>query len=216
MSHPPPPSLRVSREERAKTTWVGIDPGFSGSIGVIDEHGRYVMHQDVPLTGGEGRSREIDAMKLAAIVIAILRFCPEPVRVFLEWPQTRPGEAPESSKRFGVGLGLMEGVFAAHGIPVEKVAPNKWKGQLGLSGKEGAELDARRQAVEMAESFIKALPADVLRGERGGLKDGRAEALLIAWWALTRTREGLMNLDPDTRMARVLFGSSSRRRRGII
>jgi len=193
-------------------TWVGIDPGFSGAIGILDQTGAYVACYDLPTTAGEGRSREFDVEKLALIVQAISQSYPDP-RVCLEWPQTRPDEAPEASKRFGVGLGLLEGMFTLAGMRPTRVAPNAWKGRLGLMGKEGQATESREQAVRYAEQVIGRLPRGLLRGPRGGAKDGRAEALLIAWEAATRTRAGLLAQSEDVRMARLLFGAGRRRRR---
>jgi hypothetical protein len=192
---------------------VGVDPGFAGAIGVLDITGAYVDVLDMPVTGGTGRDREIDPARLAEIIYAIGRRGPIH-RVLLEWPQTRPDEAPEASKRFGVGLGLLEMGFTMVGVRPERVAPNKWKGRLGLMGKDGDSGQAREQAVRYAEQFIGRLPPGLLRGPRGGAKDGRAEALLIAWEAVTSTKAGLLALDPDTRMARLLFGGSRRRKGG--
>lgn len=192
--------------------WVGIDPGFQGAIGVIDSHGRFAAYEDMPVIGAPGRKQEFDVPRLCAIARHLSERSIE--RVCIEFPTTRPGEAPESAKRFGVGLGLLWGIFEAHGLTVEKVAPNKWKGRLGLMGKAGQAQAAKLQAVEMAERFIWDIPSNVLRGPRGGLKDGRAEALLIAWGALTCTAAGLKNQPKDIRIARMLFGPSRRRTKG--
>ena len=200
---PPPPIKRL---------WIGVDPGVLGAVGVIDSSGRFVECWDLPVIGKEGRKQEFNVPVLCQRIKRLSQWRIE--RVDLEWPTTRPGEAPESSKRFGVGLGLLWGIFEAHGLTVRKVAPNKWKGKLGLIGKAGQEHASKLQAVEMAERFILDVPPDVLRGPRGGLKDGRAEALMIAWQALTSTVEGLRNQPKDIRLARMLFGSSSRRARG--
>lgn len=200
----PPPSLKP------KSVWVGIDPGFSGAIAVIDERGRFLLAEDMPVKG-EGRQSEFDLDHLVTIIAWISRL-PKP-RVFLEYPTTRPDESAESSKRFGVGLGLLEGMFTYAGMPVTRVAPNKWKGRLGLMGKDKDELKARQQAVEMATTFIRGMPDGALLGPRGGLKDGRAEALLIAWEALTCTMEGLRNQPVDVRLARVMFGGGRRRKK---
>lgn len=194
--------------------YVGIDPGWEGAIAVIDSHSRFNRVWDMPVRGGEGRSREMDVPELLRIVGEIQSSGHLLNKIALEWPQTRPDEAPEASKRFGVGLGNLEAAFFMTGVYVTRVAPNRWKGRLGLHGKEGNELESREASVRMAGEFIKDLPPDTLHGPRGGLKDGRAEALLIAWEALTSTREGLANLDQDTRMARLTFGSGRRRRRG--
>ena len=203
-----PPSLKAAQ---SKILWVGIDPGVKGAIGAINEHMEFCWVEDMPVVG-EGRTGESDLCSLAEVVVRVAGHSSP--RVLLEWPQTRPDEAPESSKRFGVGLGILEGMFSFAGCEVKRVAPNKWKGRLGLKGKEQDEYAARLQAVEMAEGFIKAVPAGTLRGVRGGLKDGRAEALMIAWEAATGTLDGLRNLDFETRMARLTFGSRRRRKGG--
>lgn len=190
---------------------VGVDPGFSGAVAVIDLDGNFSGVWDLPTTAGEGRQKEFDTDALAALIKRIVR---DPVReVHLEWPTTRPDESAESSKRFGVGLGLLEMGFTMAGCKVRRVSPNGWKGRLGLMGKAGAELESRTQAVQTAERFIGRLPASALRGVKGGLKDGRAEALLIAWEGLTRTLEGLRKQPEEVRMARLLFGGGRKRKR---
>lgn len=202
------PSLRAHHAEQV---WVGIDPGFSGAIGAIDEHGRFLWVCDMPVRG-EGRTGEFDLDELAGIVCEVARYRDPHVR--LEWPTTRPDESPESSKRFGVGLGILEGMFAFAGCPALRVAPNKWKGRLGLKGKEFDSHGAREQAVRFAIEVLRDIPADTLHGPRGGLLDGRAEALLVAWEGLTSTVAGLRNQPYEMRLARLCFGSSKRRRKG--
>lgn len=197
--------------------FIGIDPGFAGAVGVITVKGKFVACWDMPTSTlmGEGRHKEFDVEALADIVATLA--CWKVRAVHLEWVQTRPDEAPEASKRFGVGLGLLEGMLTYVGLRPERVAPNKWKGRLGLIGKsEGHEVESRNQSVYTAERFIPTVPAGLLRGPRGGAKDGRAEALLIAWAALTATIEGLRHQPEDVRLARVVFGSRRRKRRGIL
>lgn len=202
-----PPSLKA---RQSKQIWVGIDPGMSGAISAINEKGEFLWVEDMPVIG-EGRKGEYDVLKIVRIVREVGKH-PHP-RVLLEWPTTRPDESAESSKRFGVGLGLLVGACAASGVLPERVAPNKWKGRLGLQGKEQDPLAARQQAVRAAEDFIIGLPPTALYGVKGGLKDGRAESLLIAWEGLTRTREGLLNQPEDVRLLRALMGGSKARRK---
>lgn len=201
------PSLKA---RQAKQVWVGIDPGVHGAVGALNEKGEFLWVVDMP-TRGEGRSGEFDLAGITDIVCEVAR-SPDP-HVRLEWPQTRPDEAPESSKRFGVGMGILEGMFAFAGCPALRVAPNKWKGRLGLKGKENQQLESRDQAVCTAEQLIPGMPANCLRGVRGGLLDGRAEALLIAWEGLTSTMVGLRNQPYEVRLARLSFGNSKRRRK---
>jgi crossover junction endodeoxyribonuclease RuvC len=203
-----PPPIPTGR------TWIGIDPGFKGAIAVLSPTLSFVSVHDMPGKGGEDRRKEIDLPVLCEILRAAAGK-PRP-EVYLEWPQTRPDEAPESSKRFGVGMGNIEGICAALNLPLTRVASNLWKGALGLAGKDKAD-DAKDQAARLAEDMVRGLPAGCLRGPRGGVYDGRAEALLIAWWAATRSREGLTMLDVDTRLARVTFGNRRpRSRRSVL
>jgi len=189
---------------------VGVDPGVSGAIGVLGPDTRFLEVHDLPVIG-VGRKGEFDADALFVLASGIALKYNNPL-VRLEWPATRPDEAAESSKRFGVGLGLLWGVFIAVGCEVERVAPNGWKGRLGLSGKAGQARYSRQQAVEYAERFLPGLPADAVRGPRGGLLDGRAEALLIAFEHVSRTQAGLRAMDPHIREARMLMGGKRRRK----
>jgi len=177
---------------------VGVDPGVSGAIGVLGPDTRFLEVHDLPVIG-VGRKGEFDADALFVLASGIALKYNNPL-VRLEWPATRPDEAAESSKRFGVGLGLLWGVFIAVGCEVERVAPNGWKGRLGLSGKAGQARYSRQQA------------ADAVRGPRGGLLDGRAEALLIAFEHVSRTQAGLRAMDPHIREARMLMGGKRRRK----
>lgn len=193
--------------------FVGFDPGMSGGWGVIDSSAWFIDGGSLPITE-LGRAGEFDTDHLNTIIDGIatgLMWDARTVRpvVQLEWPQTRPDEAPESSKRFGVGLGLIEGMCIAHGLRVERVAPNKWKGRLGLTNKDKG---GAKEAVEFAEQVIRGLPAGIVRGPRGGLRDGVAEALLIAWWKCGETLAGLRNMPEDQRYARVVMGRQGRRR----
>lgn len=205
----PPPSLRAAT---AKQVWIGIDPGMLGAIAAINERGEFLWIYDMPITH-LGRTGEFDLETMATIARQVTRY-PE-VHVILEWVQTRPDEAPESSKRFGVGLGMLEMAFTMVGHRPERVSPNKWKGRLSLTGKADNALKSREQSVSLAEAVIQRLPSGTLRGVRGGLKDGRAEALLIAWEALTGTLEGLRAQPENIRWMRILDSGGGKRNKRL-
>lgn len=189
----------------------GIDPGMEGAIGVLGPTTAYCEVHDLP-TIGVGRKGEFDCDAIWSLMLHIAATYHRPL-VRLEWPQTRPDEAAESSKRFGVGLGILWAASVAAGCSVERVAPNRWKGRLGLKGKAQGAQEARAQAVEYAETVIPGLPPDALRGPRGGLLDGRAEALLIAFEQVSRTATGLRAMDPHLAEARILMSGRGHGRR---
>ncbi len=174
--------------------WIGIDPGFEGAVSILDAQGELVTLWDMPLLDrkAKGRTRQVDVKALAALMVSCRRL--EAPEVYLEWPTTRPDEAAEASKRFGVGLGYIEALVAANAMDLTRVAPNKWKQDLGLPGKKHADYTVT-ESKRMACSEVLRLVPNVERahvfGPKGGAKDGRAEAILIAWWSWSRTVHGM-------------------------
>jgi len=205
-------------------TWIGVDPGFQGAIAVLDNDGQMIWVWDMPLVNRKGRTRqrECDLPALNGIFRAVASCSPSPV--FLEWPTTRPDEAAEASKRFGVGLGQVEAMSVANGLAIVRVSPNKWKLDLGLPGKKNKTCSAsesRHMACDRAVSLIPNVTAEMVHGPRGGALDGRAEALLIAWHAWSKTFHGMRTIrgraggsayDDTQMMAHVLTGSRRRRK----
>lgn len=171
-------------------TWIGIDPGIYGAIGVLDAEGRMTCVWDMPRHGRARRKRDekIDLGQLSAI-LQWLSMQPAPL-VRCEWPHTRPGEDAESSRNFGLGLGYLEGLCQGYGLSLDKVAPGQWKGRLGLPGKM-QDSQAKKKACERAAYWIEGVEREHVFGPRGGGKDGRAEALLIAWEGWSRTYHGM-------------------------
>lgn len=171
------------------TTFVGIDPGFTGAIGSITENG-LVSVTDLPTIRLPKKPIEFDVPLLVKTLQAIYN---EDEQSFfaLEFPSTRPGEGAERSKRFGHGIGLVEGVLACLNAKYERVYPNQWKGCLGIPGKTDPR--ANQTAAAFLEAYYPAVKA-LIRGPKGGLLDGRIDALLIAHYIRTRHYSGLRNI----------------------
>jgi hypothetical protein len=145
--------------------WIGIDPGLSGGFGVLDDEGNLVAAGDLPVAGTDAQ-RRIDGANLAAI----LRLY-SPARCAIEQVSAMPGQGVSSTFRFGQATGTVAGVVAALGIPVEWVAPSRWKRSFGLSAdKEPSRLRAIETWPASAHLFARK-------------KDhGRAEGALLALW----------------------------------
>lgn len=203
-------------------TWIGIDPGLQGAIAAVDSQGKMLVVWDMPTLKTTSRTRrtQVDVPALDAIMRLLPQY-PDPV-VRLEWPTTRPEESAEASKNFGVGLGHLEALCHAYGLPMDKVAPNKWKGDLGLPGKK-KDRQAARLACQFCEKWVEgAGPAGVCFGPRGGPKDGRAEALLIAWHGWSRTIQGMRRIverwgkdSVETQAFTMMAGSGRRGRKSL-
>ena len=167
----------------------GVDPGFEGAVATLrTSDGLLDAVWDMPLRPKRpGLKREVDIDVLNAIFVEIHGRGVSEVK--LEWPTTRPEESAEASKRFGVGLGNVEALVVANGMKLDRVAPNHWKQSLGLTGKKNTRttpLEARKLACDECLRLVTNVSRKTLYGPRGGAKDGRAEAILIAFWSWSR------------------------------
>lgn len=150
---------------------IGVDPGMSGAIALVDSYGVLVDVHDMPVVGGLVSAHAIvglEEWKMGSFD-----------KVVIEDVHSMPKQGVASSFGFGRSKGVVEGVFAGLGISISYVAPVKWKRQLGLSADKGV---CRRRAIELwpgrAQLFARVKD------------DGRAEAALIAYWWLQHGQIG--------------------------
>lgn len=142
----------------------GIDPGSTGAIAVIDDHGGYVAHLIMPVVK-LGKSTRVNG----AAVAAFLR--EHPVRhVFIERVAAMPGQGVASTFTFGHAAGLVEGVVTGMGLPVDSVTPQAWKRAAGLIG---TDKDASRSRAVQLYPDLRILD---LKGKGQAV----ADAILIA------------------------------------
>jgi hypothetical protein len=170
--------LRRCKVHDSPPFYAGIDPGFSGGIALMNAAGTMAKVWDMPITRGKDdrdRQREIDLGGLRVLFSTLCRM-PKCV-VGIEWPTTRPGEGAERSERFGRGKGYLEAFAFLKGLQYRKLAPSLWKGRLGLPGKDHPQ--ANEKGAALFESHYPEC-ASLIRGPRGGILDGRLDALLIA------------------------------------
>jgi crossover junction endodeoxyribonuclease RuvC len=151
---------------------LGIDPGLSGGIAVLDSYYRATIDAiDIP-THGEGAKRRVDA----AAVMRFIRIW-EPDIAFIERAGSMPGQGVASSFNYGRAAGALEAAVACAGIPITMVEASVWKRALGLPGGKANKEMARQRAIQLfpsASCFVR-------------MKDhGRAEAALIAYYGLSK------------------------------
>jgi len=147
---------------------VGIDPGLCGGIAAIDAAGIALDVADLPVIR-DGKLSWIDGGQLRSWFLSI----PGDKRVVVERVTPMPKQGLGSTFNFGVGFGSVLGVVQSLGLPIELVTAATWKGALGLSRDKRASLDKARLLYPNAELTL-------------AKHEGRAEALLIATWALRR------------------------------
>lgn len=165
---------------------IGIDPGLSGAIALLDEHGGAVWVVDMPTVTIRDR-REIDgnavAIRLATAPLSAL-VCVERVPDFMRGDNGHPLQVA----RLHSAAGFVRGIAVGCGLKVRELTPTQWRAVVMPSMKTARSL-ARRMGVTVKDESLAAarrlFPAMELHLER---HDGRAEALLIAraGWLLGR------------------------------
>jgi crossover junction endodeoxyribonuclease RuvC len=145
----------------------GVDPGLKGAVASWD--GRHLSVVGVPTMAAASRGRDIDWATLSFEIDLIFNGVDH---FFIERVGARPGQGVSSMFKFGFVAGGLRGLIASMAIPVTYVVPTVWKKAMGLSASKDA---AFARACEL-------FPSDVglFRGPKGGIKDGFAEAALIA------------------------------------
>ena len=146
--------------------FIGIDPGQSGALALIDKG-------NVPVTLSDWPGDEIGA---AAIVREIKMKADHNKAVLLgaiERVHSMPKQGVASTFKFGTNYGIWRGILAAFEIPFYTVGVHQW--QKGVIQKA----QDKKPALAAASRLF---PTAELYGPRGGGKDGRADALLIAHW----------------------------------
>ena len=142
-------------------TYIGIDPGKSGALAIIDDNGVRIY----------GFDKETYLRELLRVDEANAMCCVEKVH-------SMPREGGKSSFAFGENFGWIQGVLDAFRIPYDLVEPRKWKSEFGLNSD-------KQKSIEVAHRLF---PSVALRKSDRCRKDndGMAEALLMAAFAKRR------------------------------
>jgi len=141
--------------------YIGIDPGASGAIAAITDDGGIVFLEDFPGDEGQVANMVYHLSKIGRSTAA------------LEKVSAMPGQGVTSMFKFGTNYGIWMGALASFKIPFVLVRPQQW--QKGMISKA----QDKKPALAAASRLF---PSAELYGPRGGGKDGRADALLIAEW----------------------------------
>ncbi len=112
--------------------YIGVDPGISGALAVISEHGKFVAVHDMPtFKTGIKNQRQIDPIKL----FAIFQKYPNIGGIVLEQVHAMPKQGVTSSFNFGVSFGIIKGIIGSLGIVPKLVGPRIWKKFFNLVSK---------------------------------------------------------------------------------
>lgn len=153
--------------------YLGIDPGISGAIAVLDENEDIVQIFDMPtleVITGKSKKQRVNPQ---SIVSELKLFKDQRIEGLIEQVNAMPNQGVTSMFSFGRSLGILEGVLAGLDIPYNLVTPTVWKKRMGVnSSKDGARELAMRTWSSKSELFKRKKD------------DGRAEAALLALYLI--------------------------------
>lgn len=142
---------------------IGIDPGKTGAIAVMDDDGILCLEQF-------NVDKYVDVLSYVGMSTSA-----KDIKVCLEKVGAMPGQGVVSMFNFGHNLGVIEGILSALRIPYQLVPPQTWKKEFSLTGDKA-------KSIEVCK---KLFPWVDLRATERSRKpsDGLAEALLMAEYA---------------------------------
>ena len=148
---------------------IGIDPGLSGGIAILDDLKIYDIFDMPIMSEGKKNKNQLNSAQLVNIINKhVLR--KENTFVIVEQVSAMPGQGVTSMFNFGQSFGILKGICSAMHLPVYYVRPAKWKKYFNLIN---SEKDASRtRAIEIFPYFSSQLSKK---------KDNnKADAILIA------------------------------------
>lgn len=117
---------------------IGIDPGLSGALAVLDHAGALVALYDVPvptLRTSRGSRTEYDLPGMAAL---LRPYTGAGVQVLIEEAQAMPGQGTRSMFQIGLGFGVWLGILGALGLAHTRNPPPRLEAQPGAHQGERA------------------------------------------------------------------------------
>ena len=162
--------------------FLGIDPGLTGGVAVIDEDKTVILLEKTPVAwAGRGPTRKhiycIDAM-YAALDTIVKGCSPANLTVCIELQHAFPGQGVVSTGTTMYGYGIWIGLLHAVGLTYTEVKPRAWKTFYGLLK---AEKVASVALAQLMFPGIRHLQAS---------EHGLADALLLAGYGSKEYRNG--------------------------
>jgi crossover junction endodeoxyribonuclease RuvC len=158
---------------------IGIDPGLSGAIAILEDNKIKEMFDMPVMPDGKKNKRQLNSALLVKLIKDNIRSLEDTIMV-VEQVNAMPGQGVTSMFNFGQTFGAIKGICAALGLPIFFVRPAKWKKHFELinSSKDAS----RTKAIEMYPSISQQLSKK---------KDvNKSDAILIArYYSETRFKE---------------------------
>ena len=150
---------------------IGIDPGISGSICLLEDEIIKDVLEIPTMTKRKKNKKQVNGSQIFnEISFRIKTYEKKNIKVVIEQVSAMPGQGVTSMFNFGQSFGILKGICSAMQLPIYFVRPAKWKKYFNLIN---SEKDASRtRAIEIFPYFSSNLSKK---------KDSnKADAILIA------------------------------------
>ena len=133
---------------------IGIDPGLSGGIAILDNLKIFDLFDMPIMSEGKKNKNQLNSAQLVNIIKDNIND-KEEIAVVVEQVNAMPGQGVTSMFNFGQTFGAIKGVCAALKLPIFFVRPSKWKKHFELinSSKDSS----RTKVIEMYPSLSNQL-----------------------------------------------------------
>jgi len=158
---------------------IGIDPGLSGGIAVLDNYKVLDLFDMPVMADGKKNKKQLNSALLAKLIKESISNTSESA-VIVEQVNAMPGQGVTSMFNFGQTFGAIKGICATLELPIFFVRPSKWKKHFELinSSKDASRTKAIEMYPHLAEKLSK--KKDV----------NKSDAILIArFYCETRLKE---------------------------
>jgi len=148
---------------------IGIDPGLSGGIAILDDLKIFDIYDMPIMSEGKKNKNQLNSAQLVNIIKKNI-ITNGDTFLIVEQVSAMPGQGVTSMFNFGQTFGSIKGICAALNLPIFFVRPAKWKKHFDLinSSKDAS----RTKVIEMYPSISPRLSKK---------KDvNKADAILIA------------------------------------
>jgi crossover junction endodeoxyribonuclease RuvC len=148
---------------------LGIDPGITGAVGLVNEHALLFVG-DLPIHTVAVGTKTRSELDLAGLREMLMQLTLQGIdHVILEQVGTRPGEGRVSAFKFGYTTGAITGLVAGLQLPYTTIRPQQWQKLVGCGPSPD---EARRRCTQLYPTAASHL---TLKKHAG-----RADSLLLA------------------------------------
>lgn len=143
---------------------LGIDPGCSGALVILDEKGYVIDHLRTPIIK-DGKQTKVNGAAIARFLSGY-----DITHAYIEKVHAMPQQGVSSTFTFGHSAGLVEGIIQGLNIPYTMITPQAWKKSNNLIG---TDKDAARSRAIQLHPYLDCL-------DKKGEGQAVADAILIA------------------------------------